>query len=122
MANKFHGPIGFNTGTVESPANSGVWVNQIVERSYYGDILNRARGIDEAHQATPDLTVSVSISIVADPFANETYFAIRYIKWAGSLWVVTNVRPQPPRLILTLGGVYNGPTPQASPDTSGSDA
>jgi hypothetical protein len=113
MANKFHGPVGFNTGTVESPAGSGVWKNVIVERNYYGDVLRNSRQTDEQKQATPDLSVSVSISIVADPYANETFFAIRYIKWAGSLWQVTNVQVQTPRLILTLGGVYNGPTPEA---------
>lgn len=111
MANKFYGPLGFNTGTVESPANSGVFVNQIVEKPYYGDILQNSRQLNEQTTVNPVLSVSNRISIVADAYANENIFAIRYIKWMGSLWEVQNVLVQAPRLILTLGGVYNGPTP-----------
>ncbi|MCA1806977.1 MAG: hypothetical protein LC687_03870, partial [Actinobacteria bacterium] len=57
-----------------------------------------------------DLSVGNSISIVADAYANEHFFAIRYIRWAGTLWTVQNVDVESPRLVLRLGGVYNGPT------------
>jgi hypothetical protein len=60
-----------------------------------------------------DLTVSNSISIIADAYANEHFFAIRYVDWAGALWTVSEIEIQSPRLILRLGGVYNGPRPEA---------
>ena len=55
------------------------------------------------------------ISIVADPYANENFFAIRYVQWMGTLWKVTEVEVQSPRLLLRLGGKYNGPIPPATP-------
>lgn len=122
MANKFYGKLGFNTGSVETPPSSGVWVMQIVERPYYGDILQNSRQTDEKTTVNPNLTVSNRISILADAYANETFFAIRYVEWMGSLWQVQNVLVQAPRLILTLGGVYNGPTAPASSEAPGPDA
>jgi hypothetical protein len=66
--------------------------------------------LPDGTKVNDDLSVNNSISIVADEYANEHFFAIRYVAWAGTLWTVTNVEVQSPRLLLTLGGVYNGPT------------
>jgi hypothetical protein len=111
---RFHDVVGFSTGTVETPPDSGVMVEQMVERTYTGDVIRNTRQISNPDKVNFDLTVSNTISIVADMFANETFEAIRYCKWMGALWVVTNVEPRRPRLLLTLGGVYDGPTPEPS--------
>ena len=59
-----------------------------------------------------DITVGNSISIVADDdYAINHFFKIKYVRWTGVLWTVTNVEVKSPRLILSLGSVYNGPTP-----------
>jgi hypothetical protein len=108
---KFFGEIGYGE-TVETPPDSGVWKDVIVEYSYYGDVIRNTRKLQEGDQLNLDLSVGNSISIVADAYANNHFFAIRYIKWAGTLWTVSDVEVQPPRLILRLGGVYNGPTPE----------
>jgi hypothetical protein len=105
---KFYGEIGYGEA-VETPPDSGVWVDQITVRSYYGDVLRNTRKLQEGEHLNNDLSVNNSISIVADAYANEHFFAIRYIKWAGTLWTVSDVEVQSPRLILRLGGVYNGP-------------
>jgi hypothetical protein len=104
---KFHGEIGYGETVETSP---GVWTDTIIERAYYGDILRNTRRILEGEYLNNDLSVGNSISIVADAYANEHFFAIRYIRWAGALWTVSDVEVQSPRLILRLGGVYNGPT------------
>ena len=105
---KFYGEIGYGE-TVETPPGSGVYVDDISERKYYGDVVRNTRKLQEGEYLNNDLSVSNSISIVADAYANEHFFAIRYIKWAGTLWTVSDVEVQSPRLILRLGGVYNGP-------------
>jgi hypothetical protein len=105
---RFHGRVGYG-GTVEK--NPGVWVDDIVERSYFGDVIRNARNIREGERLNVDLEVQNSISIVADAYANEHFFAIRYVEWAGALWTVSSVEVQSPRLLLRLGEVYNGPTP-----------
>lgn len=110
MVAKFYGEIGYGE-TVEDPPGSGVWVDVIVERKYYGDVIRNTRKLQEGEYLNNDLSVSNSISIVADAYANEHFFAIRYIRWAGALWTIYEVEAQRPRLLLRLGGVYNGPTP-----------
>lgn len=109
---KFYGEIGYGE-SVENPTGSGVWVDEITEYSYYGDVVKNTRKLREnADKLNNDISVGNSISIVADQYANEHFFAIRYIRWAGTLWTVTDVEVQSPRLILRLGNVYNGPVYQ----------
>lgn len=106
---RFHGVVGYGE-TVETPVGSGVWVDEITEFSYYGDVVRNTRKLDEGEHLNNDISVSNSISIVADQYAIEHFFLIKYVKWAGTLWTVTNVEVQSPRLLLRLGSVYNGPT------------
>lgn len=112
---RFYGRVGYGE-TVESVdeenQGTGVWVDVIVEYFYYGDVIRNTRNLQEGENLNFDLGVQNSISIVADAYANEHFFAIRYVEWAGTLWTVTSVEVQSPRLLLRLGEVYNGPTPQ----------
>lgn len=110
---KFYGEIGYGE-TVEKA--SGVWVDNIVEYKYYGDVIRNTRKLTDGENVNSDISVNNSISVVADAYANEHFFAIRYIRWAGTLWTVSDVEVQSPRLLLRLGGVYNGPETPA-PDT-----
>jgi hypothetical protein len=103
---KFFGVIGYGE-TVESAP--GVYQDRIVEYKYSGDVIRNTRKLQEGENLNNDLSVGNSISIVADAYANEHFFAIRYIEWAGALWTVSDVEVQSPRLLLRLGGVYNGP-------------
>lgn len=105
---RFFGKVGYGE-TVETPANSGIWVDSIVEYSYYGDVVRNSRELREGENLNKDLSVQNSISIVADAYANEHFFAIRYVEWAGTLWTVSSIEVQSPRLLLRLGEVYNGP-------------
>ena len=111
---KFFGAIGYGVTTEKA---AGVWTDDIVEFNYYGDIVRLATKNQETQNLNDDLLPQNSISIVADAYANEHFYAIRYVSWAGTLWTVTTVEVQRPRLLLRLGGVYNGPTapPPESP-------
>lgn len=110
---KFYGEVGYGQ-TVESPSGSGVWVDEITEIPYFGDVVRNTRQLSNGQKVNDDLSVNNSISIVADAYANENFFAIRYIRWSGVLWTVDSVEVQSPRLLLQLGGVYNGPTAGSS--------
>lgn len=109
---RFYGRVGYGETEENEP---GVWVDQIVEYSYYGDVIRNARSLREGENLNPNLSVQNSISIVADAYANEHFHAIRYVEWAGALWTVTNVEVQSPRLLLTLGEVWHGQTPGVAP-------
>ena len=110
---RFYDRVGYGEPVETSP---GVWVDKIVERFYYGDVIRNARNLREGENLNPNLSVQNSISIVADAYANDHFFAIRYVAWAGVLWTVSSVEVQSPRLLLRLGEVYNGPTPSVTPD------
>jgi len=104
---RFFGRVGYAIGPTES--GPGVWVEGIVEREYYGDILQNIRRLQEGPSVNPDIDVQNSISVVADAYAMQHFFAIRYVVWAGVYWTVTSVEVQSPRLLFRLGEVYNGP-------------
>lgn len=112
---RFYGEVGYSEGTVETPEASGVWVDTIIERPYYGDVVRNTRQMQPGDKINDDLAVNNSISIVADPYAYENILAMRYIRWMGTLWIVASVDVQSPRLILQLGGMYHGPTPVPTP-------
>lgn len=105
---RFHGAIGYGEQVETVP---GVVKDVITERSYYGDVLKSARQLQEGENLNKNISVQNSISVVADEYAVTNFLHIRYIRWAGTLWTVSNVEVQSPRLIMRLGEVYNGPTP-----------
>ncbi len=107
---RFNGEVGYGE-SVETPADSGVWVDEITEFTYTGDVVRNTRKLEDGETLNNDISVGNSISIVADQYANEHFFKIKYVRWAGVLWTVSSVQVQSPRLILSLGSVYNGPTP-----------
>lgn len=105
---RFHGEVGYGQSVEGVP---GAWDDIITERSYFGDVIRNTRRALEGQKVNDDLTVSNSISVVADAYALQHFYAIRYVKWQGYRWKVTEVEEQRPRLILRLGGEYNGPNP-----------
>lgn len=114
---KFFGVVGYGTSgeTVE-----GVWADTIVERPYYGDVVKDTRRLVQGPEVNPGITTGNSIEIVADPYAMDHFDAIKYVEWGeGRFWEVTEIEQKRPRLILRLGGVYNGPRPATdAPDGS----
>jgi len=106
---RFYGEVGYGT-TVEEPVSSGVWVDNIIEYSYFGDVVRNTRKLDDNDSVNGTISVNMSISIVADEYALEHFFNIKYLRWAEVLWTISSVEVQRPRLILSLGSVYNGPT------------
>ena len=108
--NRFYGKVGYGV-TAETPSESGVWVADITEVYYYGDVLQNTRRLDEGVGLNDDIAVQNRISILADEYAVENFFNIKYVEWNGVLWTVDSVEVRSPRLIFSLGSVYNGPTP-----------
>lgn len=102
---KFYGVIGYAEMVETRP---GVWTEQIVERNYYGDLIRNTRRLQSADKLNDDINVANEISIVADPYANENFYSMRYVEFMGAKWKISNVEVKHPRLILTIGGLYNG--------------
>lgn len=102
---KWFGRIGYAEQLETTP---GVWEEKIVERDYYGDVVRNYRKLEPSGEVNDNINVSMEISIVADPYAIQNFHAMRYIEYMGSLWKLSNVEVNYPRLILQIGGLYNG--------------
>lgn len=103
---KWHGVVGY-AETVE--ARPGVWKDQITEITYSGEVLkNTNRWYGSSDSTNDNMSINNQLSILADPYAYQNFHSIKYAEFMGHKWKVTNVEPRYPRLILTLGGAYNG--------------
>ena len=108
---RFYGEVGY-VADVEGAAD--VITEEPIERKYKGNIERNSRRLSDGMSINDSVSVSNSISIVADPYALSHFHSIRYVRWSGVCWKVANVEVQYPRLLLTLGGVYNGKTEDSS--------
>ena len=102
---KFSGSVGY-VSTVET--KPGVWDDSVIERHYTGDLIRNTNRVQTTDKVNDDITISNEISIVADPYANQNFQSMRYVIFKGAKWKITSVEVSFPRLILTIGGVYNG--------------
>lgn len=102
---KYYGKIGYG---ITSETVPGVWTNDITERTVYGDILKNSKRQENTEHLNDNLSVSIKISFLSDPFALKNFHLIKYATYLGVPWKVTLVEEEFPRLILTLGGKYNG--------------
>ena len=102
---KYYGVIGY-AETVETAP--GVYEEQITERNYYGELVRNTSRFQVSDQVNDNVNIANEISVIADPFATQNFHAMRYVEFMGAKWKITNVEVRYPRLILTIGGVYNG--------------
>lgn len=107
---RFYGEIGFLRMVEEDPENRpGIWVEKLTKRKYYGDVLSNSRRWDQNGNFNDNLVINNRISIVADAFVRENLGAMKYVRWQGVNWKITNAEIQYPRIILTIGGEYHEP-------------
>lgn len=101
---KFYGAVGY-AKTIET--SLGVWEDIIVEHNYYGDLVRNTRKLQNSGYVNDNINISNDISIIADPYAYENFHNIKYVVFMGTKWKVSNIEVQYPRLILSIGDVYN---------------
>lgn len=103
---KFRGKIGFATNVEREP---GIHVEEIVEKTYSCELRRNNRRLEASGSVNDNINISNEISIIADPYLNCHFHTMRYVEFGGAKWKVSSVdATQRPRLILTLGGLYNG--------------
>ncbi len=101
---KFYGAVGY-AETVET--EPGIWEEIITERMQCGELVRNTRKFQTSGEINDDINIANEISIIADPYANENFHAMRYVIFMGTKWKITSVEVQYPRLILTIGGIFN---------------
>jgi len=102
---RFCGKVGY---LITEETRPGIWEDNIVERTYRGDIVKNRSTWQSTESVNDDINISSDISILADAFAYQHFSEIKYVEFMGALWRVTSASPERPRITLTLGGLYNG--------------
>lgn len=105
---KFHDRVGFLIS--RDNQRTGIATEQPVERSYYGRVIEHTRRWDQSEHVNDDLSISNQIAITANDYAFKYMSSIAYVHWMGGYWKVSSIRVKAPEIVLTLGGVWNGPT------------
>ena len=107
--NRFCGKVGY---ILTQPAVPGVWEEKVVvERTYYGDVLNMGRRWDTTSYQNDNLRITNKFSILADAFAYQNFHAIRYVDCMGTKWKVISAEVEEKRILLTVGEEWNGEEP-----------
>lgn len=105
---KFHGIVGYVKTEEIRP---GVWESVITEKVYFGEFNRLSKSWQNGTKVNSDIVIRAEVSIVADPYLISHKHNIRYVVIDGTPWEVSSIEPNHPRLILNLGGVYNGKRP-----------
>lgn len=103
---KFYGKVGFVTSQETSP---GVYEEIVTEKECYGEMardIRRWQGVSD--HLNDDVTIDAQINILGNPYIFKNFSFIRFVEYMGVPWKVNSVEPRYPRLILSIGGVYNG--------------
>ena len=108
---KWFGKIGY---AITSETESGIWEPTIVEKEYYGDLTTDRRKRQNSGEVNDNINLANVISIIADPFAIQNCSYMAYAEVMGARWKISDIEVQYPRLILTVGGVYNGDSPRTT--------
>lgn len=102
---KYHGHIGY---AIDNEVSPGVWDETIIEHEYYGEIIKNRVNVQSGNNINPGISLTINLSIIGDPYAYEHFYSIRYVTYLGKKWSVTNIDPGHPRIVISLGGLYNG--------------
>lgn len=103
---KWYGAVGYSNPKESAP---DVWnSNECIVRYYYGDVIKNRSRWEPKDQLNDDLRLNNQISIIADAYAYQNFHQIKYVEFMGNRWKVTDVEVESPRLILSIGGVWNG--------------
>jgi hypothetical protein len=89
---------------------TGVWVDNIIEKSYTGELVRNRRNLRSNDNVNPDVFISDTISVIADGFMLSNVYSMKYVKWRNATWMITNIVIEPPRVVFEIGGLYSGQT------------
>jgi len=106
--NKWVGVIGFAVNEETAP---GVWEDTITEKKLTGDIIDVRVRRSDSQDINTNVNVSAKISVVINPYLRDHLDKLRYLSYFGSYWKISDISVEFPRLVISLGGVYNGPRP-----------
>lgn len=114
---KYYGMVGYEE--VMDDDGFGVYRPKMIERPYYGDLIRNMKRDQTGPGVNNDITIQNDISIIADAYAYQNFHHLKYVTFMGVRWAINSIEVERPRMILSVGGVYNGPTPDSSSGSEG---
>ena len=102
---RFSGLVGYVPQQETTP---GVWTPVENPRKMKGDIIRQSSTNASSGNLNDDVTLNHRISLIGDAYAFDNYFNIKWIKIDTMKWKVVNIEIERPRIIISLGGVWNG--------------
>ena len=112
---KYSGMLGYVMPAKEDPP--GIWKpSAVVEKLGRGDLIRQTITNEDVSGLSDGININNQISIIMDPFVNKNLESLKYAILYGARWEIQSLSINRPRVILTLGGVYNGEYPSTDHD------
>lgn len=102
---RFSGLVGY---VIQQETTPGVWTPVENPRKMKGDIIRQSSTNSSSGNLNDDVTLNHRISLIGDAYAFDNYFNIKWVKIDTMKWKVVNIEIERPRIIVSLGGVWNG--------------
>ena len=107
---QYSGMLGYVMPAKEDPP--GIWKpSAVVEKLGRGDLIGQTINNEDVGGLSDGITINNQLSIIMDPFVNKNLESLKYVILYGTRWEIKSMTINRPRVILTLGGVYNGEYP-----------
>lgn len=108
---KFTGLVGFITQEESIP---GVWSPIENSKKMRGDLISSSATngngsrIADSGKVNDDVSLNHRVSLLGDYYTFNNYLNIKWIQIGGRKLEVSSIELQRPRVILTVGGLWNG--------------
>lgn len=97
--------MGYRTTVENTP---GVWVSTIEEKKCRADVLRISSRSTSTDSINSGIMLSNQFSIISSSNDMNNISNLLYIEYMGTRWRVSYVEFKYPRMIVNVGGVYNG--------------
>jgi hypothetical protein len=102
---KFSGLVGYVTQEEQVP---GVWSPVEKTAMMKGDVIRLSSTYQDNGKVNSDMSLNHRVSLIGDAYAFENYFKLKWVDFNGLRVEINSIEMQRPRIIITLGGVWNG--------------
>lgn len=101
---RYSGLVGYGQQVEVEP---GVWDTEDKEVMMKGDLLRQNANIQDSG-INDKVSLNHRVSLIGDAYAFDNYYNMKWVTVNGFKWAVSAIELQRPRLIVTLGGIWNG--------------